>query len=229
MLPMIVSVCLSNGALAMSRKKVIVKRLNSIQNFGGMDVLCTDKTGTLTEDRVVLMRHCDVAGSESDDVLLDGYLISHFQTGLKNLLDLAILESSDFHGKAVVEKYKKLDEIPFDFTRRMMSVLVQDPEGKSILLTKGAPEEVFHHCSHFELDGKISPMDADQVVGLKKEYDDLSNDGFRVLAVATKELAGKHICVKQDERDLVLKGYVAFLDPPKATAASALAALHKHG
>ena len=229
MLPMIVSVCLSNGALAMSRKKVIVKRLNSIQNFGGMDVLCTDKTGTLTEDRVVLMKHCDVTGQESDGVLLDGYLISYFQTGLKNLLDRAILDSLDFHEHALIEKYKKLDEIPFDFTRRMMSVLVEDPEGKSILLTKGAPEEVFLQCTQFELDGKVSPMDADQVVGLRKEYDDLSNDGFRVLAVATKELSGKHICVKQDERDLVLKGYVAFLDPPKETAASALAALHKHG
>ncbi|MFY9531976.1 MAG: magnesium-translocating P-type ATPase [Candidatus Acidiferrales bacterium] len=229
MLPMIVSVCLSSGALAMSRKKVIVKRLNSIQNFGGMDVLCTDKTGTLTEDRVVLMRHCNVAGRESDDVLLDGYLISYFQTGLKNLLDRAILDSSDFHEKAVVEKYKKLDEIPFDFTRRMMSVLVEDPEGKSILLTKGAPEEVFLHCSHFELDGKLSGMDAEQVVGLKQEYDDLSDDGFRVLAVATKELSGKQICAKDDERELVLRGYVAFLDPPKDTAARALAALHKHG
>jgi Mg2+-importing ATPase len=229
MLPMIVSVCLSNGALAMSRKKVIVKRLNSIQNFGGMDVLCTDKTGTLTEDRVVLMRHCNVAGRESDDVLLDGYLISYFQTGLKNLLDRAILDTPDFHAKATLEKYKKLDEIPFDFTRRMMSVLVQDPEGKAILLTKGAPEEVFHHCSQFELDGKISAMDPDKVAGLKKEYDDLSNDGFRVLAVATKELAGKHICAREDERDLVLRGYVAFLDPPKPTAARALAALHKNG
>ena len=229
MLPMIVSVCLSNGALAMSRKKVIVKRLNSIQNFGGMDVLCTDKTGTLTEDRVVLMKHCDVAGRESDEVLLDGYLISYFQTGLKNLLDRAILDTADFHAQALIEKYKKLDEIPFDFTRRMMSVLVEDPEGKSILLTKGAPEEVFLHCSQFELDGKLSPMDADQVVGLKQEYDDLSNDGFRVLAVATKELAGTQICVREDERNLVLKGYVAFLDPPKETAARSLAALHKHG
>jgi Mg2+-importing ATPase len=229
MLPMVVSVCLSNGALAMSRKKVIVKRLNSIQNFGAMDVLCTDKTGTLTEDRVVLMRHCNVAGRESDDVLLDGYLISYFQTGLKNLLDRAILDSTDFHGKAIVEKYKKLDEIPFDFTRRMMSVLVEDSEGKSILLTKGAPEEVFLHCAQFELDGKLSAMDPDHAAGLKQEYDNLSNDGFRVLAVATKELSGKQICAKEDERDLVLRGYVAFLDPPKDTAASALAALHKHG
>src|ERR1035438_1957603 len=229
MLPMIVSVCLSNGALAMSRKKVIVKRLNSIQNFGAMDVLCTDKTGTLTEDRVVLMRHCNVAGRETEDVLLAGYLISYFQTGLKNLLDRAILDSADFHGKAVVEKYKKLDELPFDFSRRMMSVLVADAEGKAILLTKGAPEDVFHRCSQFELDGKLSPMETERMVGLKAEYDSLSNDGFRVLAVASKELPGKQICAKEDENDLVLRGYVAFLDPPKDTAARALAALAKHG
>jgi Mg2+-importing ATPase len=229
MLPMIVSVCLAKGALAMSRKKVIVKRLNAIQNFGGMDVLCTDKTGTLTEDRVILQRHCNVAGRETEEVLLDGYLISYFQTGLKNLLDVAILDSPDFHGKAVVEKHKKLDEIPFDFTRRMMSVLVQDPEGKAILLTKGAPEEVFQQCSQFELDGKLSPMDPKLMVGLKEEYASLSNDGFRVLAVAKKELPGKQACSKDDERDLVLKGYVAFLDPPKKTAGPAIEALHKHG
>ena len=168
MLPMIVSVCLAKGALAMSRRKVIVKRLNSIQNFGAMDVLCTDKTGTLTEDRVVLVRHCDVAGRETEEVLLNGYLISHFQTGLKNLLDTAILDTPDFHGMAVVEKYKKLDEIPFDFTRRMMSVLVEDPQGNAVLLTKGAPEEVFHHSSFFELDGKLSPMEPSLIVGLKK-------------------------------------------------------------
>jgi Mg2+-importing ATPase len=229
MLPMVVSVCLAKGALAMSRRKVIVKRLNSIQNFGGMDILCTDKTGTLTEDRVVLMRHCNVAGRETEYVLLFGYLISNFQTGLKNLLDRAILESADFHGKALVEKYKKLDEIPFDFTRRMMSVLVQDPEGKAILFTKGAPEEVFQHSSHFELDGKLSPMDPTLMVGLKQQYDSLSNDGFRVLAVATKDLPGKEVCSLADERDLVLRGYVAFLDPPKKTAGPALEALHRHG
>ena len=229
MLPMIVSVCLSKGALGMSRKKVIVKRLNSIQNFGAMDVLCTDKTGTLTEDRVVLMRHCNVAGRETDDVLLNGYLISYFQTGLRNLLDRAILESTDFHAKAAVEKFKKLDEIPFDFTRRIMSVLVEEAEGKAVLLAKGAPEEIFLRCSQFELDGKLSPMTPDQMVGLKREYDDLSNDGFRVLAVATKDLPGKQICTKDDERDLILRGYVAFLDPPKTSAARALAALHNHG
>ncbi|HEY1254789.1 MAG TPA: magnesium-translocating P-type ATPase, partial [Terracidiphilus sp.] len=229
MLPMIVSVCLAKGALAMSRKKVIVKRLNAIQNFGGMDVLCTDKTGTLTEDRVVLQRHCNVAGRETDEVLRDGYLISYFQTGLKNLLDTAILNSSDFHEQALIEKYKKLDEIPFDFTRRMMSVLVESPEGKAILLTKGAPEEIFHQCSQFELDGKLSPMDPTLMKGLKDQYASLSNDGFRVLAVAVKELPGKTSCAKEDEHNLVLKGYVAFLDPPKPTAATAIEALHKHG
>jgi Mg2+-importing ATPase len=229
MLPMIVSVCLAKGALAMSRKKVIVKRLNAIQNFGGMDVLCTDKTGTLTEDRVVLQRHCNVAGRETEEVLLDGYLISHFQTGLKNLLDRAILESSDFHDQATVEKYKKLDEIPFDFARRMMSVLVENPDGKAVLLTKGAPEEVFQQCSRFELDGKLSPMDPQLIVGLKQKYESLSEEGFRVLAVAVKELPGKQGCSKMDESDLVLKGYVAFLDPPKKTAGPAIEALHKHG
>ena len=229
MLPMIVSVCLAKGALAMSRKKVIVKHLDAIQNFGGMDVLCTDKTGTLTEDRVVLQRHCNVAGRETDEVLLDGYLISHFQTGLKNLLDTAILNSADFRQKDLVDKFKKLDEIPFDFTRRMMSVLVENPEGKAILLTKGAPEEIFHQCSQFELDGKLSPMDPALMKGLKDEYASLSNDGFRVLAVAVKELPGKRTCSKDDELDLVLKGYVAFLAPPKHSAATAIEALRKHG
>jgi Mg2+-importing ATPase len=180
MLPMIVSVCLAKGALAMSRKKVIVKRLNAIQNFGGMDVLCTDKTGTLTEDRVVLQRHCNVAGRETDEVLRDGYLISHFQTGLKNLLDTAILNSSDFHEQALIEKYRKLDEIPFDFTRRMMSVLVESPEGKAILLTKGAPEEIFHQCSQFELDGKLSPMDPTLI---RREIPRLCRGGSRTLRI----------------------------------------------
>ena len=229
MLPMIVSVCLAKGALAMSRKKVIVKRMNAIQDFGAMDILCTDKTGTLTEDRVVLQRHCNVAGRETEEVLLDGYLISHFQTGLRNLLDRAILDSSDFHEQTVVEKYKKLDEIPFDFTRRMMSVLLEDPEGRAILLTKGAPEEVFHLCSHFELDGKVMPMDPNLIGGLKEEYASLSDDGFRVLAVANRELTGKRICSKDDERDLVLRGYVAFLDPPKNSAGRALEGLHRLG
>ncbi len=229
MLPMIVSVCLAKGALAMSRKKVIVKRLDAIQNFGGMDTLCADKTGTLTEDRIVLRRHCNVAGRETEEVLLDGYLISRFQTGLKNILDRAILDSPEFHLQSLVEKYRKLDEIPFDFTRRMMSVLLEDPEGKAILFTKGAPEEIFHRCSHFALEGEIFTMGPNMIAGLKQEYESLSNEGFRVLAVATRELTGKKICAKDDERDLVLTGYVAFLDPPKKTAGRAIEALHGHG
>ncbi len=229
MLPMIVSVCLSKGALAMSRKKVIVKRLNAIQNFGGMDVLCTDKTGTLTEDRVILQKHCDVAGRETDEVLLAGYLISNFQTGLKNLLDRAILDSEDFHQKPLVAKYSKLDELPFDFTRRMMSVLVETPEGKVLLLSKGAPEEIFHRCTHFELDGSVSAMAPDVIDGLKREYEALSGDGFRVLAVAEKELTGRKLCTLEDEAGLTLRGYVAFLDPPKQSARIALAALQRNG
>src|SRR6202171_1804869 len=148
--------------------------------------------------------------------------MSYFTTGLKNLLRRAILDSPHFYATALLDKDKKVDESPFDFTRRMMSVLVQDAEGKAILLTKGAPEEVFHHCSHFELDGKLSAMDPDLMVGLKREYDRLSNDGFRVLAVANKDLPGKQICAKNDERELLLRGYVAFLDPPKDTARRAL-------
>src|SRR5437899_6900637 len=155
MLPMIVSVCLSKGAMAMSRKKVIVKRLNSIQNFGAMDVLCTDKTGTLTMDHVILEIYCDVFKSESETVLQDAYLISHFQTGLKNILDRAVLHHQELHGKLSLEKYTKVDEIPFDFTRRMMSVVVEGPDGKRELLTKGAPEAVFSRCTHFESDGEV--------------------------------------------------------------------------
>src|ERR1700726_2717294 len=142
MLPMIVSVCLSNGALAMSKKKVIVKRLNSIQNLGAMDVLCTDKTGTLTLDRVILERFCDVMQKENADVLLDAYLIAHFQTGLRNVLDRAVLKYR-VHEKFSIENYQKIDEIPFDFSRRMMSVVVETPDKDHRLLTKGAPESVF--------------------------------------------------------------------------------------
>ena len=229
MLPMIVSVCLSKGALAMSRRKVIVKRLNSIQNFGAMDVLCTDKTGTLTEDRVVLVRHCDVAGRETEDVLLNGYLISHFQTGLKNLLDRAILESPDFHGMATVEKYKKLDEIPFDFTRRMMSVLVEDPQGKRILLTKGAPEEVFHHAAYFELDGQLSADGTFSGYWAERRVREPQQGWLSGSGAGNEGPCGTQICTKEDERNLVLRGYVAFLDPPKRSAATALEALHQHG
>src|SRR5262249_55744190 len=142
MLPMIVSVCPSKGALAMSKKKVIVKRLNSIQNFGAMDVLCTDKTGTLTIDHVILEIYCDVFKNENEEVLRDAYLISHFQTGLKNVLDRAVLKHKEVHRDLAVEQYTKIDELPFDFSRRMMSVAVELPDGERKLITKGAPEFV---------------------------------------------------------------------------------------
>ena len=229
MLPMIVSVSLSKGAILMSRKKVIVKRLNSIQNFGAMDILCTDKTGTLTMDHVILERHCDVVRKEDDLVLLDAYLISHFQTGLKNVLDRAILDHRELHEQMHVQEFKKVDEIPFDFSRRMMSVVVDKPQGGRRLLTKGAPEEIFRRCTRFELDEEILPMDPILIQDLRDEYERLSADGFRVLAVAHKDLDMRPAYSKDDETDLVLKGYVAFLDPPKESAGPAIAVLQRHG
>ena len=229
MLPMIVSVCLSKGALAMSRKKVIVKRLNSIQNFGAMDILCTDKTGTLTMDHVILEIYCDVFKSESQTVLQDAYLISHFQTGLKNILDRAVLHHEELHGKLALDKYTKVDEIPFDFTRRMMSVVVEGPEGQRELLTKGAPEAVFAKCTQFESDGEIFPMEPILVGDLIEQVNDLSEDGFRVLAVATRKVQKQPAYSKADESQLVLTGYLAFLDPPKDTAAKAITVMRQHG
>ncbi len=229
MLPMIVSVCLSKGALAMSRKKVIVKRLNSIQNFGAMDVLCTDKTGTLTMDHVILEIYCDVFKSESQVVLQDAYLISHFQTGLKNILDRAVLQHRELHGKLSLDRFTKVDEIPFDFTRRMMSVVVEGPGGERELLTKGAPEAVFSKCTHFESDGEIFPMEPILVGDLIEQVNDFSEDGFRVLAVATRKVEKRPAYSKADEAQLVLTGYLAFLDPPKDTAAKAIEVLCQHG
>jgi Mg2+-importing ATPase len=229
MLPMIVSVCLSKGAIVMARKKVIVKRLNSIQNFGAMDVLCTDKTGTLTRDHVILEIHCDVFKKESNPVLLDAYLISHFQTGLKNVLDRAVLEHPEIDKKLSIQNYRKVDEIPFDFSRRMMSVIVETPDAEYEILTKGAPESIFSRCSQFESDGEFFPMEPILMGDLVQEYNDLSADGFRVLAVASKKVEKRAAYSKADEADLILKGYIAFLDPPKETATQAIAALQQHG
>ena len=230
MLPMIVTVCLSKGAIAMSKKKVIVKRLNSIQNLGAMDVLCTDKTGTLTMDHVVLEKHCDVQLDEDDDVLMLAYLNSHFQTGLKNVLDRAVLaHKEEVHDQFKVQAHRKLDEIPFDFGRRLMSVIVETPEGKPRLICKGAPEEVFKRCSHFEYDGEVLPMETVLIEDLREEYRLLSADGFRVLAIAYRDLTRKPAYAKTDECDLVLRGYVAFFDPPKESTMPAIAALREHG
>ena len=233
MLPMIVTVCLSKGAVAMGKKKVIVKRLNAIQNLGAMDVLCTDKTGTLTMDQVVLERHCDVALRENEAVLALAYTNSYFQTGLKNVLDRAVLAHEPAH--AQITELAKVDEIPFDFERRIMSVVVRTPEGKDRIISKGAPEAVFPRCSSFELDGKRLPMDHEHIESLKAEYERLSADGFRVLAIATKEVAPREVAAhatpygKADETELILQGYVAFLDPPKETCKAAIAELQAHG
>jgi Mg2+-importing ATPase len=233
---MIVTVCLSKGAVAMGKKKVIVKRINSIQNLGAMDVLCTDKTGTLTMDTIVLERYCDVALREDKDVLALAYVNSHFQTGLKNLLDRAVLAHEETHASARVPDLAKVDEIPFDFARRIMSVVVRTPEGRDRIVSKGAPEAIFDRCVSFRLDGKVCSMDHPHIEELKKEYERLSADGFRVLALATKDgearvAAGgaETLYGKADERDLILEGYIAFLDPPKETAAAAIKALQSRG
>ena len=235
MLPMIVTVCLSKGAIAMSHQRVIVKQLNAIQNLGAMDVLCTDKTGTLTRDRVILERHCDAALEESDEVLKLAYLNSLFQTGLKNVLDRAVLEHREWRDSAEIASFQKVDEIPFDFERRVMSVVVRAPSGDDQMISKGAPEAILPRCRNFTLDGELLPMEQLLTDELRDEYEQLSRDGFRVLAIATKKMTPRDGCSshtaygKSDECDLTFQGYVAFLDPPKESAAAALGELAKLG
>lgn len=230
MLPMIVTVNLAKGAIAMSRKKVIVKRLNSIQNFGAMDVLCTDKTGTLTQDRIILKRHIDIAGRDSEDVLRYAFLNSHFQSGLRNLLDKAVLEHVDLGRKMDIGGYTKIDEIPFDFSRRRLSVVVAREDGKHLLICKGAVEEIFAVCSSYSLDGEVGRLDSSHFETAKASTIALNNDGFRVVAVAYKEIAASQQAYSvTDEADLTLLGYIAFLDPPKESAREAIAALAAKG
>jgi Mg2+-importing ATPase len=194
-----------------------------------MDVLCTDKTGTLTRDHVILERHCDVVLQADDSVLELAFLNSHFQTGLKNLLDRAVLHHAGLQGHVSLAGYEKVDEAPFDFTRKVMSVVVKTPEGARRLICKGAPEAVFARCTRYELDGEPHPMQQMIIDDLREEHDQLSADGFRVLALAYRDLPAKPAYSKDDESDLVLKGYVAFLDPPKETAAEAVRGLQEHG
>jgi Mg2+-importing ATPase len=225
MLPMIVTITLSKGAIALSKKKVIVKRLSSIQNFGAIDVLCTDKTGTLTIDKIVLEKHCDVTGKEDEDVLRMAYVNSFYQTGLRNILDKAILK----HEKLLMKEYLKIDEIPFDFSRKIMSVVVK-MNGSHTIISKGAPEEIFKRVTRYELDGQMYAADPQILATLEEEYYALSSEGFRVLAIAYREITEvKDSYSKEDEKDLVLKGYVAFLDPPKPTVKRAIEALKKLG
>ena len=230
MLPMIVTVNLSKGALAMARKKVIVKRLNAIQNFGAMDVLCTDKTGTLTQGKIVLEKHLDANGDPSEKVLQFGYLNSYYHTGLKNLLDEAILDHQEMEERLKAkEKYRKIDEIPFDFVRRRMSVVVEDETGLNTLICKGAVEEVLSLCTRVEVKGEVIEVLPEHDAKRRQLADDLNGQGFRVIALAYKQMPGgsdEPVYSVKDESDLILLGFLAFLDPPKDTATEALKRLH---
>jgi Mg2+-importing ATPase len=231
MLPMLVTINLAKGALVMSKKRVIVKRLNAIQNLGAMDVLCTDKTGTLTQDEVILERHIDVSGKPNTQVLEFAYLNSHYQSGLKNLLDIAVLKHAEVHEKLhSADSYKKIDEIPFDFQRRRMSVVVQKNEENHILISKGAVEEIFSCCRYAQLGNELVPFDEEQRQRLKRVTADLNQDGFRVIAIAIKNEAIRHIPYSvSDETEMILVGYIAFLDPPKESAKPAIQALKDAG
>ncbi|AZE83339.1 Mg(2+) transport ATPase, P-type [Pseudomonas orientalis] len=231
MLPMIVTSTLAKGAVFLSRKKVIVKRLDAIQNFGAMDVLCTDKTGTLTQDRIFLARHVDVWGQESDDVLEMAYLNSYYQTGLKNLLDVAVLEHVEIHRELKVgTAFQKVDEIPFDFNRRRMSVVVAERDQPHLLICKGAVEEILSVCTSVR-HGDVNEALTDELLARIRQVTAAFNEeGLRVVAVAAQPMAaGRDTYTLADENNLTLIGYVAFLDPPKESTAPALKALKAHG
>lgn len=233
MLPMIVTANLSKGAMAMSRKKTIVKDLNAIQNFGAMNILCTDKTGTLTQDHIVLERHVNADGTEDKEnrILRHAYFNSYFQTGLKNLMDRAVLSHVKELGlESLSNSYKKVDEIPFDFTRRRMSVVVEDNNGKRQIITKGAVEEMLGICTYAEFWGEVRPLAKDIRVKAQKFVEEMNNQGMRVLALAHKSFLSKENNFSvEDEQEMVLIGYLAFLDPPKESAAQAIRQLHEHG
>lgn len=236
MLPMIVTTCLAKGAVSMSKKQTIVKNLNSIQNFGAIDILCTDKTGTLTQDKVVLEYHLNVNGDEDLRVLRHAYLNSYFQTGYKNLMDLAIIHKTEEEEAAdpqlldLSENYVKVDEIPFDFTRRRLTTVVQNKAGKTQMVTKGAVEEMLSVCSFVECDGEVLRITDALRRRILDTVDELNDKGFRVLAIAQKSNPSPvgAFGVK-DECDMVLMGYLAFLDPPKESTAEAIRALKAHG
>ncbi|MDE2414174.1 MAG: magnesium-translocating P-type ATPase [Comamonadaceae bacterium] len=230
MLPMIVTSTLAKGAVFLSRKKVIVKRLDAIQNFGAMDVLCTDKTGTLTQDKIFLARHVDVWGEDSDDVLELAYLNSYYQTGLKNLLDVAVLEHAEVSSSLEpARNFRKVDEIPFDFTRRRMSVVVAEHDAHHLLITKGAVEEVLAVCTQVRHGAEVEPLTPALLERIRAVTAGLNEEGLRVVAVAAREgPSTQEVYGLADERALTLIGYVAFLDPPKDSTAAALRALAEH-
>ena len=231
MLPMIVTTNLAKGASAMAKRKTIVKRLNSIQNFGAMDVLCTDKTGTLTQDKIVLEQHINVIGEEDESVLALAYLNSFYQTGLKNLLDVAVLEHGELHNELAIDQaYGKVDEIPFDFTRRRMSVVVDHEHTSHQLICKGAVEEVFMVCTNVRDEDRVVEFDDERRKDAADLVAELNADGFRVVAVAYRAFSPDHgAYAVADESDLILAGFMGFLDPPKESAAPAIKALAHHG
>ena len=231
MLPMIVTSTLAKGAVFLSRKKVIVKRLDAIQNFGAMDVLCTDKTGTLTQDKIFLARHVDIWGQESDDVLEMAYLNSYHQTGLKNLLDVAVLEHVEVHRELNVgTAYSKVDEIPFDFNRRRMSVVVAEHDRPHVLICKGAVEEVLSVCQYVRHGDAQEVLTDELLARIRSVTAAFNEEGLRVVGVAARSMPrGRDTYTLADEQGLTLIGYVAFLDPPKESTAPALKALAEHG
>ncbi|WP_338587282.1 magnesium-translocating P-type ATPase [Clostridium baratii] len=231
MLPMIVTTNLAKGAYAMAKRKTVVKKLDSIQNFGSMDILCTDKTGTLTQDKIILERHLDINGKTDDRVLRHGFLNSYYQTGLKNLMDLAIIDHAIKYGmKELESKYVKVDEIPFDFSRKRMSVVLKDKNSKIQLITKGAIEEMLDISSYVEDYGKVLPLTNEIREKIIKTVNKLNSEGMRVIGIAQKtEENGREEFSVNDEKDMVLMGYMGFLDPPKETTTKAIKALKDYG
>lgn len=231
MLPVIMTTTLARGAVAMSKHKVIIKTLGAIQTFGEMDVLCTDKTGTLTEDKIILEKYMNAGGTEDLRILRHACLNSYFQTGLKNLIDLAIINRTEKENlSGILQNYHRVDEIPFDFTRRRMSVVLQDQAGKRQLITKGAAEEIIAICTYIEINGQIRPLTAELKQHAYDLYQTNSAEGLRMLAIAQKnEIPDVNVFSISDESNMVLIGFVGFLDPPKESAKSAIAALADHG
>ena len=231
MLPMIVTTSLAKGAVEMAKKKTVIKNLNSIQNFGAMDVLCTDKTGTLTKDKVVLEYYLDIHGNEDERVLRHAFMNSYYQTGLKNLMDIAVIRYTEELGKKEdFAVYEKVDEIPFDFQRRRMSVVLEDSLGKTQLITKGAVEEMLSICRFTEYKGLVTELTDEIRIEILDTVDKLNDDGMRVIAVAQKTNPSvEGVFSVKDESDMVLMGYIAFLDPPKETTKDAIKALKEHG
>ncbi|MGY4816910.1 magnesium-translocating P-type ATPase [Pseudomonas chlororaphis subsp. piscium] len=233
MLPMIVSANLAKGAAAMAKRKVVVKRLNAIQNFGAMDVLCTDKTGTLTQDRIILEHHVDISGSRCDQVLQLAWLNSYHQSGMKNLMDRAVVSYAENNPKfSAPDAWSKVDELPFDFVRRRLSVILADDSGHHLLVCKGAVEEMLDTATRVRQDGVTVALDAGRRAALLELAEEYNRDGFRVLLVGTRDLAPgqtRQQYSASDERELIIEGFLTFLDPPKETAGPAIAALRENG